>query len=363
MQDFSQDRLNVMIAHASPSAVMLLKALCASIEALNTPQIARSKEMLTAKLSHTRLDLVFFDLSEEMGSTGMLESIRQANPDHHLIVAYDPGALDPDVQVAALEQGAHECVEMPDEVDGLKYHEMRLHLLTLTGLLQSRKRFYGRKTHGYRNTFFMPGIESGNTPDSFPRPGRKPSVVAIASSTGGPEILSRIFSILPGNLNVPILLVQHIPEKMTHQFARSLNEKSELDIFEARHGDVIQPGKVYVAPGGRHMTVSKPDPKGVRRIYLNDRAPVNSVRPSADVLFNSLAASYDSGILAVILTGMGEDGKKGVARMKKKGCRCISQSADTCVVYGMPRAVDDAGLSDERLDPLSITEKIARITL
>jgi len=180
----------------------------------------------------------------------------------------------------------------------------------------------------------------------------------MASSTGGPEILSRIFSILPGALKAPILLVQHIPETMTGYFAKSLNQKSELDISEAVQGDKIFSGKVYIAPGGQYMTVSKPDDQGGRTILLNKRPLVNSVRPSADVLFESVAESYKGRILAVILTGMGEDGKKGVAALKSHNCYCISQTSETFVVYGMPRAVDEAGLSDESLDPLDITQKI-----
>nr|MDA8136129.1 CheB methylesterase domain-containing protein [Desulfobacteraceae bacterium] len=186
----------------------------------------------------------------------------------------------------------------------------------------------------------------------------KAEVVVMASSTGGPEILSRIFSILPGTLKAPILLVQHIPATMTGYFAKSLNQKSELDILEAAHGDEILPGKVYIAPGGRHMTVSKRDDQGRRTILLNSRPLVNSVRPSADVLFESVAESYSGRILAVVLTGMGEDGKKGVADLKARNCFCITQTSETCVVYGMPRAVDEAGLSDESLDPLDITQKI-----
>lgn len=106
------------------------------------------------------------------------------------------------------------------------------------------------------------------------------------------------------------------------------------------------------------MAVSKPDDRGRRMILLNDRPPVNSVRPSADVLFESVAESYKGRVLAVILTGMGEDGKRGVAAMKSRNCFCITQTSETCVVYGMPRAVDEAGLSDESLDPLDITQKI-----
>ncbi len=307
----------------------------------------------------------------------MIETIRKINPEQNIIITYAPDYHDSDLLVSALEMGVYECLEMPEVLHGLKYNELRLHLLTVTGLLRTRKRFSsrpenenktGHKTRDkirYKNKFFMPPKRKPSAEKKTAQPAKphigKIEIIAIASSTGGPEILSRIFSILPGNLKVPIVLVQHIPQDMTEYFARSLDEKSELEIFQAKDGDEILPAKVYVAPGGQHMALSKPDLKGKRLIRLNDNPPVNSVRPSADVLFESIAESYKGRILAVVLTGMGEDGKNGVAKMKESGCVCITQSAETCVVYGMPRAVDEAGLSDEQLDPLSITQKIVMV--
>jgi two-component system chemotaxis response regulator CheB len=256
--------------------------------------------------------------------------------------------------------GVYECIEKPLDKQSRQYQEFRLHFLTLTGLLRSRKRFAPPVSHGYKNKFFMPQ-RTGALPLRSVTTKDRVEIVVIASSTGGPEILSQIFSILPGNLKVPILLVQHIPAAMTHYFAKSLNAKSELSILQAGHGDELQPGTVLIAPGGQHMTVTKPDGQGKRKISLDKNPSVNSVRPSADVLFESVARSYNGHILAVVLTGMGEDGKKGVEALKTSGCICLTQKAETCVVYGMPRAVDEAGLSDESLDPLSITQKIVML--
>lgn len=328
--------------------------------------------MLMAKLNNTDSGLVLLTLSPDMGGIEIIDVIRKANAEYTIIVTYDPDDHDSDVLVQALEMGAYECAEVPEQIHGRGYKEFRLHLLTVIGLLRTRKRFSTRPVTAYKNKFFMP-VKKEEKPYDEAVHEEKPlkekrvlpkvsvgrfDIIAIASSTGGPEILSQIFSILPGNLKVPILLVQHIPKDMTRYFAKSLNEKSELNIFQASHGDEILPSNVYLAPGGQHMTVSAPDFQGKRQIYLNQNPPVNGVRPSADILFESIAKSYNGKILAVVLTGMGEDGKKGVAWMKKSGCVCITQTAQSCVVYGMPKAIDEAGLSDEQLDPLSITQKI-----
>lgn len=351
------DLLNIIIADEHPGFVTLVKKLCASIDGIHVLGIARSERMLMAKIRSSAPDLILADLTPGMGGNQVIRTIRDLDPEINVIVTYDPETPDSDTLVNALELGAYECMEKPRDIKSRQYNEFRLHLLTIIGLLRSRKRFLNTPAPGYKNKFFMP-LKTGDLP-SGPVPGTgKMDIVVIASSTGGPEILSQIFSILPGTFRAPILLVQHIPAAMTQYFAKSLNDKSELDIFQARTGDEILPSRVYVAPGGQHMTVSKPDGQGKRVIRLNSRPPVNSVRPSADVLFESVARSYPGNILAVILTGMGMDGKNGVAAMKQKGCLCISQKAETCVVYGMPRAVDEAGLSDERLDPLSMTQKI-----
>ena len=352
------DKLNIIIADENPGIVNLLKELCGSISGINVLGVARSKRMLIAKINHGNLDLILLDLTPGMGGIKIIDTIKEIDSDLNVIVTYDPKTQDSDILVNALEMGVYECIEKPGDVKSRQYNEFRLYLLTITGLLRSRKRFSNKLALKYKNKFFMP-LKTRDKPSRPVSLMGKIDIVVMASSTGGPEILSRIFSILPGNLKVPILLVQHIPAAMTLYFAKSLNDKSELDIFQASHGDEILPSKVYIAPGGQHMTVSQPDAQGKRLIRMNSRPPVNSVRPSADVLFESIAKSYQGNILAIVLTGMGEDGKKGVGVMKNKGCICISQKAETCVVYGMPRAVDDAGLSDESLDPLNITQKIA----
>ncbi len=354
----------MIIAQEDPGAIQILKALCRSIPGLNPPRVARSKAMLLARINHGSTDLVFLDIASGMGGVSMIETIRRAGPDHHVIVTVPKAGRHADILVSALEAGAYECIEIPCHIDERTYQELRLHLVTVAGLLRSRKRFAPAPESVHHNRFFMAAmpdapVQASSGPSTVPR--QKIDIIAIAASTGGPEILSRIFSILPKSLKVPILLVQHIPQSMTRYFAQSLNEQSELQIAQAEHGQLLSPGSVYVAPGGQHMTVSIPDAQGRRQILLNDGPLVKGVRPSADVLFSSLAKSYRGNMLAVVLTGMGNDGRNGVAQMKQSGCVCITQNAETCVVYGMPKAVDEAGLSDERLDPLDITQKIVQL--
>lgn len=171
-------------------------------------------------------------------------------------------------------------------------------------------------------------------------------VTAIAVSTGGPEALSRVVPRLPAGYPMPVVIVQHMPPLFTLSLARSLDGKSPMNVVEAADGDVLKAGTVYLAPGGRHLTITREGTQSVCR--LNDDAPEQSVRPAADVLFRSLARiGGPQRVLAAVMTGMGEDGLAGMRLLKAAGAWCLTQAEATCVVYGMPRAVDVAGLSDE----------------
>jgi len=186
-------------------------------------------------------------------------------------------------------------------------------------------------------------------------------LVLIASSTGGPDALKVICSELTEEVQRPFLVVQHMPPDFTGALARSLNKKSGLTIEEAKDGDVLEKGKMLIAPGGAHMILSA---NGIKKTVHMINAPyVNGVRPSADVLFRSVAENWvGSNVLAVILTGMGSDGVAGVEILKKKcNCYCITQSESTCVVYGMPKSVFEAGLSDEAVDLQHIAMRIKQL--
>ena len=186
----------------------------------------------------------------------------------------------------------------------------------------------------------------------------KPDIVLIASSTGGPPVLETILSKIEADFPAPVLIVQHMLTHFTDILAKNLDQKSKLRVKSAEAGETITAGTVYIAPGGTHM---KLDSKGM--IILDESPLVNGVRPSADVLFSSVAKSFPSlCVHAIILTGMGKDGENGIAALKDKGnCYCIAQSEETCVVYGMSRVVVERGHADLILGPDEITEKIERL--
>ncbi len=188
-----------------------------------------------------------------------------------------------------------------------------------------------------------------------------PDVVVLGISTGGPDALARMMPKLPGDLDVPMLIVQHMPPKFTQSLADSLNQKCALHVYEAEEGQILQPGQALIAPGGRQMRLCKETIGEEKRVAvkLTDDPAEHSCRPSVDYLFRSAVEVYGGNVLAVIMTGMGNDGAAGCRLIKERGGRLITQDEASCVVYGMPRGPAEAGLSDV-VSPLEdIAEHIA----
>ena len=197
----------------------------------------------------------------------------------------------------------------------------------------------------------------------FPKPLRPPlyQVVGIGVSTGGPRALMEVIPRLPAHFPAPVLVVQHMPPLFTTQLARRLNQVSPLKVKEAQQGEPVFKGTVYLAPGDYHMEV-KVSGK-TKNIYLHQGPPENGCRPAVDPLFRSLAQVYNGGVVGVILTGMGQDGSQGARKIKEKGGVIIAQDEKTSTVYGMPRAVVEAGLADYVLPLSEIPLKLQEIFL
>lgn len=175
---------------------------------------------------------------------------------------------------------------------------------------------------------------------------RKPiQIIAIAASTGGPNALAEVLPRLPGSLPVPIVVVQHMPPIFTRCLADRLSARSELKIVESEGGERLLPGHVYIAPGNRHLELAR-DGEGVVYTSLTDGPPENSCRPAADVLFRSVARLYGGSVLCAVLTGMGHDGLRGAREIRDAGGRVVVQSGPTCVIWGMPKVVEEAGLAE-----------------
>ncbi|WP_061243346.1 protein-glutamate methylesterase/protein-glutamine glutaminase [Leptospira interrogans] len=182
--------------------------------------------------------------------------------------------------------------------------------------------------------------------------------ICIGTSTGGPRALQEVFSRIPADISLPILVVQHMPAGFTKAFATRLNDHAKIKVKEAEDGEPIEPNTGYVAPGDAHLSIQS---KGGRKwIALNREAPVNGHRPSIEVLLDSAIEEYKSGIIGVIMTGMGKDGSAAIVRVREIGGSTIAQDEQTSVIYGMNRqAVEMGGV--EYIEP--VTEIINRIQI
>lgn len=183
-----------------------------------------------------------------------------------------------------------------------------------------------------------------------------PAVLAIAASTGGPPALAKVLGDLPPDFPVPILLVQHMGAPFMEGFAAWLNTQVALDVRLARHSEVLAPGRVYVAPGDRHLTLG---PQGMA--MMTQDAPIMSQRPSANTLFDSVARNAGPRGLGVLLTGMGEDGATGLLAMRQAGGNTIAEDESTCVVFGMPGAAVKIGAARAILPLDMIGQRIMQI--
>lgn len=182
---------------------------------------------------------------------------------------------------------------------------------------------------------------------SFKRSGKSYQLVAIGTSTGGPVALQNVLTKLPGDFPHPILLIQHMPATFTAAFAARLNGLCQIGVKEAEDGDVLRPGQAYLAPGGKQMLLEGRGPGArLRIIEGNDRV---NYKPCVDITFASAAKTYGDKVLAIVLTGMGADGRDGARLLKEQGATIWAQDEASCVVYGMPQAVAKAGLASESL--------------
>jgi len=199
--------------------------------------------------------------------------------------------------------------------------------------------------------FLMPGVTE------------KERVIVIGSSTGGPTVLELVLSELPSNFPAAILIVQHMPAKFTKSLAELLDHMSEIVVKEAEEGDVIEPGKAYVAPGGFHVTVEKRAVGGESRavICLNKGPLVHGLRPSVDVTMRSIADVYGENAVGIILSGMGEDGAEGMRAIKRKKGKTIAQDEATSLIFGMPRRVIERGDADQVLPVFEISRAIIQL--
>ena len=313
------------------------------------------------KITQVNPDVIILDVEmPDMDGVETVKRIRAGWPKLPVIMCSSLTERGADTTLRALANGASDYIAKPSRldtsrVDAVGYFNAELlakvKALSAQGSsLPAQAAPVSQGGWGYPAT--PPQLEQPRVP-RIQGPRAPVSVLGIGCSTGGPNALATLFEGLPRDLPVPILIVQHMPPLFTKLLADRLASSSGLTVTEARGGDLVEPGCAYVAPGDYHMTVVR---DGVRmRIALNQEAPENSCRPAVDVLFRSLSKIYGPGVLATVLTGMGQDGTRGARAIVEAGGSLIVQDAATCVVPSMPGAVAAAGLAEEvyPLDRLS----------
>ena len=191
-------------------------------------------------------------------------------------------------------------------------------------------------------------------------PGGIFKAIALGISTGGPFSLQKILPNFSKAINCPVFIVQHMPPKFTKSLAERLNSMCQLEVKEAENDEIVRPGVIYIAPGGFHMKVRK-NLRNEVQIHITEEPSSTLHRPSVDVMMGSVVSMYGKNTLGIIMTGMGKDGYEAVVELKKIGGYCIAQDEESCVVYGMPKAINDAGLSDVILPLEQISEQVNKV--
>lgn len=338
-------------------------------------------------LKRQPVDLVLLDVCmPRMDGLDALKEIGKLYPGTAVVMLSGVTTADADTTVEALQLGALEFIPKPKtrSIDE-SMEQLRQELVRIVRLVRVRRSVSAITA---RSVLF-PAREPHPDHKAAPPPEAKPhvsrpvqpaapvytprkvvsfdpdrSLVVIGVSTGGPNALNRLFSLMPKRIGCPILVVQHMPAFFTASLATFISKKTGLSVKEGADGEVIRNDTVYIAPGGRHMVLER-EGSGLTTAYrlrMNDDPPVNSCRPSVDVLFESVAESYLGGIISVIMTGMGEDGTAGVDRIRKRGnCISLAQNEATCVVYGMPRSVAEKGLVDEVIPLDGLAPRISEL--
>jgi two-component system, chemotaxis family, protein-glutamate methylesterase/glutaminase len=362
-----KDFLSILVVDDTAIYRKILSNIVKSIPAISRVDTAPTGGIALKKLNLNRYDLVFLDMvMPEMDGNETLRRIKKEFPDTAVAMVSAASEKGSEAAIDALNLGALDLIRKPQ---GKNVEEstqiLKAELSNIVDIVHARRKVHAPARGGSHGG----GVRTPTRPSVRPvrkagaPKGRRPlfyNVLAIGSSTGGPEALSRVLPKLPARFKLPIVIVQHMPPVFTAALAKDLNSKSQINVKEAREGDALLPGTALIAPGGIHMIV-KHGPNGPV-VAMDDGPPENSCKPAVDVLFKSVAECFDTkGVLSVVLTGMGSDGAEGVRVLKDYSCYCLTQSKSSCVVYGMPLAVDSAGLSDESIELDEMASRIAHL--
>jgi two-component system, chemotaxis family, protein-glutamate methylesterase/glutaminase len=346
------DKIRVMIVDDSAVIRHLIRQALSQDSGIEVVASEANGAAALARIPQVKPDVVTLDIEmPEMNGLETLARIRKQYPRLRTIMFSTLTSRGAGATFEALSLGADDYVAKAASAESI---EQSMRLLR-TELIPRIKQFY--QIEAPPGPLTRSPLAGERTVTS---PVRKPRVLAIGVSTGGPHALSVVVSGLPAKFPLPVLIVQHMPAIFTRILAERLQAVGTLQVAEADEGKEVVPGRVIVARGGYHMRVQR---MGVKTTVALDQGPhENSCRPSVDVLFRSVAECYGGDVLSVVLTGMGSDGLKGTQALKQAGAYSLVQDEASSVVWGMPGAIAQAGLAD-RIVPLEqVAAEIVRLT-
>ena len=345
-------KIKVLIVDDSAVVRRLLTDALAADPAIEVVATAANGRLGLAKIPIVKPDLVTLDVEmPELDGLATLVELRQSYPRLPVIMCSVHTQRGAAATLNALSRGASDYIAKPTQSGGPTA------ALKQVGaeLIPKIKALCARTLEREAGT-----LNAATPAAGTPRIPGPIQIVTIAVSTGGPVALTEIFRELPSNFLVPIVVVQHMPPLFTRYLAERLDAVSCLEIHEAVNGEPLRPGGAWLAPGNFHMALARSREGNV--IQLNQDPPENSCRPAADVLFRSVAQLFGPSALAVVLTGMGQDGLRGCRAIREAGGYVIAQDEASSVVWGMPGAVASAGLAEQILPLGGMAEALVKLT-
>lgn len=337
----------------------VLSETLAQIPGVEVVGSAIDGKVALAKIKALKPDMLTLDFEMPvMDGLEVLEHVRRDHPELKVVMVSSHTKEGAAITLKALELGALTFITKPAAANPLESRDILLGQLTpvvkeIIGQLQRTKDLSHNAQSSDRSDASYDLVKK-----SPPAAGHI-HIVAIGISTGGPNALAEVLPLLPSHFRVPIVIVQHMPSQFTSVLAESLDKKCALQVVEAQHDMELKSGTVFLAPGGKQMKIVKA--AGKFQVEVNDDPPENHCQPSVDYLFRSISQIYENHALGVIMTGMGSDGSLGARLMKRRGARIIAQDEQSCVVFGMPSEVINAGVVDFILPLNQIADEIRKL--